>query len=65
MNHAKLVKLSPHFLRQSKSQSGKRKNVHLSFRGMWTETIVVAYGHTWNEAFRRAAIALVTNRLSH
>lgn len=61
MNHAKLVKLSPHFICQSKSRSGKRKNVHLNFRG----TSLVAYGYTWNEAFRRAAITLVSARLSY
>lgn len=61
MTHAKLVKQSPHFISQSKSRSGKRKNVHLNFRG----SSITTYGHTWNEAFRRAAITLVTHRLSH
>lgn len=58
MNHAKNVMSSAAY--RSKSKSGRKRYVHLTIGG-YPQTV---YGHTWNEAFRRAAITLVTNHLS-
>lgn len=59
MTHAKLVMSSAAY--RNKSKCGRRRYVHLTVKG----SALTVYGHTWNEAFRRAAITLVTARLSH
>lgn len=68
MNHAKLVMNHPSF--RSKSTNGRRYYVHLDIPvaksdfPFWDHSVPMTFrGHTWNEAFRQAALHLVTNRI--
>jgi hypothetical protein len=57
MNNTRTVMEHPSF--RSKRQVGRKRHVRLDLGN----TRYVFIGHTWTEAFRKAAVALVTERL--